>query len=163
MVETRNICASLREAKSQYTRAGRDRMIENRDFIHWPSLSRRGVRSPGGVRHWARCTTIFREFTRSDTPIPRQVLVPDIVRVRDLYLRARRHTGEDKMSLRKLSAEDEETLDLSVPIRVEAPESSTAHTSLLLLPRKPKVLLLPHLLLGWSRKLLPYLLSILCM
>lgn len=124
VVETGKVCSGMREAKNQYTRAGRDRLFEDRESMYWPSLSRGGVRSLGGIRHWSRCTALFKDFVRPDSPIPGQVPVPDIIRVRDLYLRARRHTGGEKMALRKRGAEGEESEDLSVPLRVEAPESA---------------------------------------
>lgn len=129
MVETGKICPRIREAENQYTRAGRDRLFKDRESIYWPSLSRRGVRSLGGALDWARCTAVFEDFTRADCPIPRQIPVPEIIRVRDLYLRARRHAGGEKMTLQKRGGESEETEDLTVPLRVEAPESSTPRTS----------------------------------
>lgn len=71
MTETGKVCAGLRDAENQFTRAGRDRLFENFSEVYWPSLARRGVRSPGGVLHWARCTEMFQEFIRPDSPIPR--------------------------------------------------------------------------------------------
>lgn len=67
---------------------------------------------------------MFQEFVRPDSPIPRQVPMPDFIRVRDLYLRVSRHAGGEKMTLGSRSAEGE-TSDLPVPLRMEAPESST--------------------------------------
>lgn len=66
---------------------------------------------------------MFQEFTRPDSPIPRQVHVPDLIRVRDLYLRAVRHMGGEKMTMGSRGAEDEAS-DSPVPLQVEAPESS---------------------------------------
>lgn len=96
VVETGKVYSSMREAENQYTRAGRDRLFEDRESMYWPSLSRRGVRSLGGIRHWSRFMALFKDFVRPDSPIPRQVPVPDIISVRSLLKGQETHRrGED--------------------------------------------------------------------
>lgn len=119
MTETGKVCVGLRDAENQFTRAGRDRLFENYSKVYWPSLTRRE-----SDRHWARCTELFKEFVHPNNPIPRQVPVPDLIRVRDLYLCESRHVGGEKMTMGSRNAEDE-TSDSPVPLRVEEPESST--------------------------------------
>lgn len=97
VVETGSIYLSLREAEYQYTRVGRDTLLSSYASIYWPSLLRRGVRSPSGVLHWARCVAQFKDFTGSNS-FSRQVTLPLPIYVRDLYLRADRGIG-DKMTL----------------------------------------------------------------
>lgn len=103
--------------------------------------------------------TVFEEFVRPDSPIPRQVLMPDLIRVRDLYLRACRHAGVEMMILGARNAEGEAS-DSPVPHQVKAPESPTpppfvrkrrVTRSSTTKPKNPKVLCLAHLLPGWSR------------
>lgn len=44
--------------------------------IFWPNLFRRGVRSSGGVLHWARFIEAFREFVSPQSFVPRQLAHP---------------------------------------------------------------------------------------
>lgn len=116
MIETGKVCTGLLDDENQYTQAGREKYsIEKYYVVYWPSLRRKGVRSPGGVLHWARCTELFQELVRPDSPIPRQVPVPDLIRVRDLYLRVSRNTSGEKMTMGLRSAEAE-TSDSPVPL-----------------------------------------------
>lgn len=85
MVKTGNVCIGVQEVETQYTRTGRDSLLGNFASIFWPILARRGVRLPGGVLHWAKCTETITIY------------------VRDLYLCASRDAGGPRMSLDECS------------------------------------------------------------
>lgn len=78
-------CVGVWEAEYRYTSTGRDTLSVDFDLIFWPSKSREGVLSAGGVLYWLRCLKAFGQFVAPKSPDPTLLSPVVLIPARDPY------------------------------------------------------------------------------
>lgn len=69
---------------------GRKNQLGTYSFVFLANMVRGGIRSPGGVLHWARCIEGIIVFLSPNSRVPRAVTLSITVYARDLHLLVRK-------------------------------------------------------------------------